>query len=140
VRSDNNAHEKSTPAAVAITLKSTHAPTGGKFDIDGRLGVPIATVKDCGTPSAALKSVPAAMWATKVQRPTAMKLTFPVSESTEHTVGVERVTDLGPSPVVDRIGVNEPPTTNVPDPGKLTDTSWETATGVKLPVVEPSPN
>jgi len=43
-----------------------------------------------------------------VQDPVLRKVTFPVSGATEHTAGVDVVTDFTPSPVVVTAAVNEP--------------------------------
>ena len=65
-------------------------------------------VKLCVGPSAALNFVPAATLAFSVQVP--MPTTVTVFPDTMHTEGVDEVTEVVPSPVVDTIALNEVPT------------------------------
>jgi len=104
-----------TPSPVVVTAGMNEPPTtrnveAGRFEIVGAVGVPFPIVNVWVLPVAALKFVPAATTATTVHGPALRKVTFPVSGATEHTAGVDVVTDFTPSPVVVTAGMNEPPT------------------------------
>ena len=86
-------------------------PLEGKLEISGWVGVAGPTVNVWGEPSADVKNVPAAKWASSVHRPWALNETMP--PLTEQTSTVSEDIDVFPSPFVATTGVKLPPNTGL---------------------------